>query len=79
MSSSSMMVPAEGAVISSLLHQPLSALSEELCLPHPSCEYALTYSTLHELEGTSNNHLFKPTFDQVGQVSQNRSLVKVDR
>ena len=53
MSSSSTTVPAEGAVISSLLHYPPSALSGQLCLPHPSREYALTHSTLHELEETA--------------------------
>lgn len=75
MSSSSMVVPAEGAVISSLLHHLPSALSGQLCLPHPSCECTLTHSTLHELEETSNDHLlklFKPTFGQVGQVGQKR-------
>lgn len=81
-SSFSTMVPAEGVVISSLLHHPPSALSGQLSLPHPSCEYALTHSTFNELEVTSNDCLFKllkPTFGQVGHVGQKRLLAKLAR
>lgn len=49
---------------------------------HTSYEYALTYSTLHELKDMSNDcllKLFKTTLSQVGQFGQKIFLVRLAR